>query len=254
MALGWAFAAGAAGLEDDFLAARDAARVGDSRRLEQLLPKFKGHLLEPYVRYWRLQQRLVAREPAEIRAYLAQHRDTPLSDYLRRDWLKVLGENGQWELFDAELPGLVNEDLELTCYALRARTRSDTLALREARPLWFVARTLPASCTPLFEALIDAGQLSAEDIWTRVRLALEEGQVGSANRVAAFLPAGQAPDARALAAISGNPAGYLGNLNLNVKSRAAREAAMFAVHRLARTSPSQAAAHWVKLEIGRAHV
>ena len=110
MALGWAFTAGAAGLDDDFLAARDAARVGDSKRLEQLLPKFKGHLLEPYVRYWRLQQRLAAREPAEIRAYLAQHRDTPLSDTLRRDWLKLLGENGQWELFDAELPGLVNED------------------------------------------------------------------------------------------------------------------------------------------------
>ena len=114
MALCWAFTATAAGLDDDFLAARDAARVGDSKRLEQLLPKFKGHLLEPYVRYWRLQQRLAARDPTEIRAFLAQHRDTPLSDYLRRDWLKVLGENGQWELFDAELPGLVNEDLELT--------------------------------------------------------------------------------------------------------------------------------------------
>ena len=247
MALCWAFTAGAAGLDDDFLAARDAARVGDSKRLEQLLPKFKGHLLEPYVRYWRLQQRLAARDPTEIRAFLAQHRDTPLSDYLRRDWLKVLGENGQWELFDAELPGLVNEDLELTCYALQARTRTDTLALREARSLWFVARTLPASCTPLFEALVASGQLSAEDVWTRVRLALEEGQVGSANRVAAFLPKGQAPDAVTLAAISGNPAGHLGNLNLHVKSRAAREAAMFAVYRLARTSPPQAAAHWVKL-------
>lgn len=248
LALCWVTAAGSAGLDDDFLAARDAARTGAGKRLEQLLPRFKGHLLEPYVRYWRLQQGLEGRDPAEIRAFLDGNRDTPLSDYLRRDWLKLLGESGQWALFDAALPGLVNEDLELTCYALQARTRTDSLALREARPLWFVARTLPKSCTPLFEALIESGQLSVEDVWMRVRLALEAGQVSLANRVAASLPKGQAPDARVLAGISGNPAGHLAKLKLNPKSRAARETGMFAVYRLARTSPSQAAAYWAKLE------
>ncbi len=246
-ALCCAFATGAAGLDNDFLVARDAARTNDGKRLEQLLPRFKGHLLEPYVRYWHLQQNLEAREPAEIRAYLAQHRDIPLSDILRRDWLKLLGENGQWDLFDAELPALVNDDLELTCYALQARIRIDTLALREARPLWFVARDMPDSCDPLFEALISSRQLSVEDIWTRVRLALEVGQVRLANGVAAYLPKGEAPDPRLLSAISGNPAGHLRKRSLNVKSRAAREAAMFAVYRLARSSPPQAAAHWVKL-------
>ena len=238
---------GAAGLDDAFLAARDAARAGDSRRLEQLAPRFKGHLLEPYVQYWRLKAKLEAREPDEIRAYLAANRDTPLSDYLRRDWLKLLGKNGQWELFNAELPALVNDDLEITCYALQARARTDTLALREARPLWFVARDLPESCDPLFQALVDAQQLSTEDIWTRIRLALEAGQVGLANRVAGYLPKGQAPDARALSAISGNPAAYLGNARADLKSRGGREAMMFAVYRLARTSPPQAAAHWARL-------
>ena len=243
----FAATAGAAGLDDAFLAARDAARAGDSRRLEQIAPRFKDHLLEPYVRYWWLKAKLDAREPDEIQAYLAANRDTPLSDYLRRDWLKLLGKNGQWELFSAELPALVNDDLELTCYALQARAHTDTLALREARPLWFVARTLPESCDPLFQALVDAQQLSTEDIWTRIRLALEAGQVGLANRVAGYLPKGQAPDARALSAISGNPAAYLGNSRVDMKSRGGREAMMFAVYRLARTSPPQAATHWARL-------
>ncbi len=239
--------ASAANLDDAFLKARDAARTGDSKQLEQLAPKFQGHLLEPYIQYWRLKARLEAREPAEIRAYLAANRDTPLSDYLRRDWLKLLGKNAQWEVFNAELPALVNDDLETTCYALQARTSTDSLALREARPLWFVARDLPSSCDPLFQALADAQQLSTEDIWTRLRLALEAGQVSLANRIGAYLPKGQAPDARVLSAISGNPAAHLSDTRVDFKTRGGREATMFAVYRLARTSPQQAAAHWVKI-------
>jgi len=243
----YAGAAGGANLDDAFMKARDAARSGDSRQLEQIATKFQGHLLEPYVQYWRLKMRLESRDPVEIRAWLAANRDTPLSDYLRRDWLKLLGKNAQWELFEAELPALVNEDLEMTCYSLQNRVRTDSLALREARPLWFVARDLPGSCDPLFQALVEAQQLSVEDIWTRIRLALEAGQVSLANRVATYLPKGQAPDARVLSAISGNPAAQLSDNRADFKTRGGREATMFAVYRLARTSPQQAAGHWVKL-------
>ena len=236
-----------AALDDAFLAARDAARTGDSKKLDQIAPRFQGHVLEPYVNYWRLRIRFEARDAEEIRRYINTNRDTPLSDNVRRDWLKVLGKNAQWETFNTELPALAGEDMEVTCYALQARLRVDNLALREARPLWFVARDLPDSCNTLFDALLEAQQLSEEDVWTRVRLALEAGQVGLANRVAGWLPKGQAPDARTLTAISGNPAAYLNDLRSDLKTRASRETAMFAVHRLARTSPTQAVAQWTKL-------
>lgn len=239
--------AAAQNLDDAFLAARDAARAGDARKLEQLAPRFQGHLLEPYVQYWRLKARLDKLEAAEIRGWLAANTDTPLSDYLRRDWLKQLGKNGQWESFGMDLPALVNEDLETTCYALQARARTDSTALREARPLWFVAQNLPQSCDPLFEELLRSQQLSTEDVWARLRLALEAGQTGLAGRVAESLPRGQGPDGRLLALIAGNPAGHLADNRIDVKSRGGREAAMFAVHRLARTSPQQAAAHWTRL-------
>jgi soluble lytic murein transglycosylase len=236
-----------AALDEAFLAARDAARTGDSKKLDQIAPRFQGHVLEPYVNYWRLRIRFEARDAEEIRRYINTNRDTPLSDNVRRDWLKVLGKNAQWETFNTELPALAGEDMEVTCYALQARLRVDNLALREARPLWFVARDLPDSCNTLFDALLEAQQLSEEDVWTRVRLALEAGQVGLANRVAGWLPKGQAPDARTLTAISGNPAAYLNDLRSDLKTRASRETAMFAVHRLARTSPTQAVAQWTKL-------
>ncbi len=234
--------------DDDFLAAREAFRVGDSKKLALLEKRLDGYLLEPYVAYWKLQTRLDKADPNEIRAFLSANAGTPLAERLRSDWLKLLGKNQQWETFDAELPLLVNDDIEITCYALQSRLRLDTHALNEARPLWFVSRRLPESCDPLFSALAGAQMLSADDLWARIRLALEANQVGQARRVAEFLPASEAPNGRLLSSISSNPAGYLAKRNFDFRSRAGRETTMFAVYRLARTSAPQAAAQWSLLE------
>ena len=241
-------AAAGANQDDDFLAAREAFRVGDARKLELYAQRLKGYVLEPYVTYWQLSSRLDESNPDEIRAFMSGNRDSPLSERLRKNWLKALGKAQQWDLFESELPQLLNDDLEITCYSLQSRMRTDGLALREARALWFAARDLPDSCTPLFDALATSRQLSGDDVWVRVRRALEAGQVGLAGRIAAYLPKGQAPDARALNSISSNPAAYLNKKKLDLGSRAARETAMFAVYRLARTSPAQAADHWTRLE------
>jgi soluble lytic murein transglycosylase len=114
--------------------------------------------------------------------------------------------------------------------------------------LWFVPRELPDNCTPLFNMLAQEGRLTQDDIWTRIRGALESGQVGNATRAALYLPAGQQPEARTLTSISSNPAGYLEKQQFDLRTRAGRETVMFAVYRLARTSAQQAAAHWVRHE------
>lgn len=242
-------AAGSAGPDDDVLAAREAFRVGDARKLDLYAQRLKGHLLEPYVLYWQLHTRLGTASSGEIRAFIETNRDSPLSERLRHDWLKLLGSRQRWDLFDAELPGLARVDIEITCYSLQSKLRANpSQALTEARPVWFIGRALPESCNPLFSALVAAELLSNDDLWTRVRLALEVGQVALVRRVAEFLPKGQAPDTKVLGAIASNPGGYLNRKNFDFKSRAGRETAMFAVHRLARTSPQQAATHWTSLE------
>ncbi len=239
---------GAAG-DDEFLAARDAFRTGNYARLEKHAAKMKGHLLEPYVNYWQLTMRLEQASPEDARAFLAANRDSPLSERLRIGWLKTLGRREQWELFNAELPLVGGDDIEITCYALQSRLRVNSAeTLPEARPLWFVARDLPESCTPLFSALAQAGMLSNDALWMRVRLALEIGQVSLARRIAEWLPSGQAPEPAVLESVASNPAGYIEKQNFQLKNRAGRETLLFAVHRVARTSPQQAARYMAKLE------
>src|SRR5450759_20856 len=106
-------AAHAASQDDDFLAAREAFRVGDAVKFERYAKSLGGYVLEPYVDYWRLKLRLENASTDEVRALLGRVKDGPVSNYLRADWLKVLGMKQRWELFDAEYPHLIGEDTEI---------------------------------------------------------------------------------------------------------------------------------------------
>lgn len=91
-----------AALDDEFLAAREAFRTGNAARLDKHAARLKGYLLEPYVLYWQLSPKLDQASVEDVRAFLVAHRDSPLSERLRNEWLKSLGKRGEWELFDAE--------------------------------------------------------------------------------------------------------------------------------------------------------
>jgi len=238
-----------AALDEEFLTARDAYQSNNAERLATVAPRLQGHLLEPYVAYWRLSLRLEEASPEEVRSFLAAHRDGPLAERLRNEWLKLLAERGEWKLFGAELPLLVSRDVEITCYSLQYRMQTKPEeAVPQARSLWFVTRDLPDGCTPLLNALVAAGVLSVEDLWSRIRVALEAGRVSQARWIAEWLPAGEAPEPRSLERAASDPAGYIERSSHSLKTRASRETVMFAVHRLARVAPPQAARHWQKLE------
>ena len=238
----------AASQDADFLAAREAFRFGDAARFERYAKALDGYILEPYVAYWRLRLRLNEATPSEVQALLARMQDGPVSNSLRIDWLKALAAKEEWELFDAEYPQLAGEDTELTCYALRSRLRAGGGdALNQARTLWFTGRDMPDSCTYVFDTLVASQRLTVDDIWARIRLALEAGNTGVARRVAEYLPAGQQADTRAWGGIAVNAQAYLDKKAFNLKTRAGRETVIFAAHRLARTSPQLAAQQWTRI-------
>jgi len=239
--------ASAASGDDDFLAMRDAFRVKDKGKLERYAQRLKGHVLEPYAAYWQLRAQLDDAEPQTVRAFLAEYKDTFVAERMRADWLRRLGKEQQWSLFEAERAALIEDDMEIICYGLQARARTDASAVREARSLWFTDKDTPSSCTPLFAALASSGQLSVQDVWARVRAALAAGQVGVAGRAGEYLPAGQALNAKLLSAVAQNPAAHLAR-PFDAASRTARETTMFAAYRLARSSPQQAAMHWANME------
>lgn len=227
-----------------FLAAQQAFQKGQFDRLKRLAADLSGHPLEPYVTYWRLRSHLSDGNASEVEAFLREQGDTLLGQRLRADWLKQLGKRQEWDAFLRVYPRLVLEDTEVACYAIQARlTRQDSAALRDARPLWFQGTAQPDSCASLFDTLRAEGMITEEDVWARVRLALEAGNISFAKQLAAtWLPAGQRFDAHQLDVAARTPQRFLDRHPLVLKTRADRELAMFAAWRLAQTLPQVAAA------------
>jgi len=86
------FAEAAATPENDYLALRDAFRAGEATRVNTYTARLKGHVLEPFALYLQLLMRLKETDPDEIRAFIALYSDSHLSDKLRGDWLRLLGQ------------------------------------------------------------------------------------------------------------------------------------------------------------------
>jgi len=242
---GAAFDAAAANSESDFLAAREAFRSGDIARLNTLSARLQGHVLEPYVAYMQILSHLKDAGPDEVKGFMQRNGDSYLSDKLRGDWLRWLGKNQRWDLFAAEYPALVGKDTELACYALQARTAlGDSAALREAKAYWFSAEDQPDSCLPLFAGQAANGLLTVEDVWARLRLTLEAGNVSVAKHVARYFPGQQEIPLRELERAAENPAVFLDKRPVDLKTRAGRELTIFALSRLARSQPQQALPYW----------
>ena len=205
----------------------------------------QGYLLEPYVEFWLLRPRLEEASAERVRGFLAREQGSFLAAQLRKEWVKALGRQQQWDVFRAEHPLVVGEDSEIACYALQARWQQrDESALAEVRSQWYAPRELPEGCVPLAEALIAAGEFTSRHVWERIRILLEAGSVSAAWRAVAYLPAREAPDRGQLFAIAAGPQRYLDDKKKDWTRRQTRELSMFALHRLARTDPLAAAAYW----------
>jgi len=234
--------------DDDFLAARDAFRVGDAAKLATFSQRLKHNPLEIYTAYYQLRMALATSDPSVIRAFLALPEDTPLIDKMRAEWLSLLGKQQQWEMFDSEYPRLLAADDELTCFALQSRLRKQDMdVLKDVRDLWFNPKELPDSCAVLFEAAIGAGVITQQDIWQRLRLALEAGNLSLAKPLADKLTGELAISADALERAKRDPGRYLDGQVLENASAGQLAVAMFALQRLARNSPDQAAMRWETL-------
>jgi soluble lytic murein transglycosylase len=233
-----------------FLAAREAYAKGNIERLSRLAPDLREYPLYPYVAYWQLRSRLADTGAPVVEAFMSDYRDTVLAERLRADWLRTLARSQNWEAFEREYRGLAVEDTELTCYALQARLalQNDQSALGQARKLWFQGSAQPDSCSPLFAALLREGSLEEDDVWARIRLALQTGNVSFLRQLVSYLPPGKRLDPRQFESVLRKPQQYLDRRPLKLKTRAERELAMFAVARLGISLPAVAATRFEKIE------
>ena len=232
----------------DFVAAREAFRTGQIQRLPDYAQRLQNSVLLPYVQYWLLSSQLRTARPDEIRYFIARNSDTPLSNKLRSDWLRLLGQQQDWTTYLDEYPLAVNPDLSLQCYALQARiAQGQPLALKDGVTLWFTGKEMPTSCDDLFSTLIARHYISENDIWQRIRLLLENNNTDTALTVSAYLTEPAQLDPRLLRIASTAPEALLNGNRLDLRQRGQRELALYALNRLARSNADAAARQWERI-------
>ena len=221
--------------DDAFIATRDAVRAGDydraslfAQRVIELDPHYP---LASYLEYWAISRQLrdygdavsLAAPDDAVRGFIARNQGSVVADLARRDWLLALGKRGDWNTFEAEMPGFVlDDDPQITCFDLAARalgrfseaspaphapgaTREEGAApdSRTAAKQASTTHLLHASRTALSQPRVyanDAGacptlarilvaekRITHQDVWSWIRLASDTNALTAARRYALLL-------------------------------------------------------------------
>jgi soluble lytic murein transglycosylase len=235
-------------VDDPILRAYDAYRAGDPMRLAKYSAGLEEHVLAPYLEFWMLKLRLDSVSTTEARDFLSRQAGSYLADRLRSDWLKALGRRAEWQTFDLEIAPLVQDDLEIRCFAWLSRlARSDDSVHEEAKAMWVEPKELPEGCATLAEKLINDGRLRVRDVWQRARVLFDNAQMSAAQRVLDYLPADEAPETRMLSQAAASPEKLLAAPPQDLARRQVREMVLLAIMRLARSDPRAAAENLASL-------
>ncbi|MBI2993146.1 MAG: transglycosylase SLT domain-containing protein [Gammaproteobacteria bacterium] len=230
----------------EFLQAQRALRTGDIRSFKRLLADLSDYPLYAYLLYDVLRARLPTASPEEVSSFLVRFGDLPRAEDLRSEWLRTLARRGRWQAFLTFYAP--QTDTTLQCYQLLARIRTGSRAylLEDARTLWLSPRSQPSQCDEAFEMLYASDLMTHELVWSRIRLAMDEGETGLARNLASRLPAGDQRWVGRWIAIYQNPA--RGTLDPGLEdTEIARAALLQAMRRLVKMDGNLAITRWPAL-------
>jgi len=217
-----------------------AFKNGQSSRLRELLPKARGHILEPWAAYWELKARLESASEAEISAFLKRYQGTYQEDRLRNDWLLLLGQNRQWSRFVIEAPQFrMQDDPQVRCYTLAMEQELAQVNMaQEVNSLWAKQKDSENACAYAAQVHHNKQLLTDQDIWQKVRLSVENNRPRAAHQALALV----APQASAqLDKVLAKPRAFL-EQSAGTDSNLTRELAVLALIKLAASDTDVAAA------------
>ena len=195
--------------DDTVVQAREAFRKKDKAALANARAMLAGtrHPLALWVDYWELTNRLPDAQQPELDAFYARWPNTYVEDRLRNDWLLELGKRRDWANVRNEFPKFrMNDDREVTCYALLAQHLAGQDVRTAARGAWTQLRDGEDGCAQLGRALFESRAIGADDLWPVARSALEFNRPRVARFVANLLgPA----TGQAMADVLDSPVRYL---------------------------------------------
>ena len=230
----------ASAADDAVLQAREAFRRKDRNALAgaRVAVNAARHPLALWVEYWELTNRLGEAQQNELDAFYARWPGSYVEDRLRNDWLLELGRRRDWVNLRDEFPRFrMNDDREVSCYALLVQHLNGQDVKAAARAAWATQKELDDGCALLGRTLVETKVLSHADAWQVARAAVEANRPRTA-RAAVLLV--QPMHGQAIADALDSPARFLARPS-PLMAGAAPELTLLALMRLAAADPEAAA-------------
>lgn len=229
--------------DDEVLLARAAYDKKNNFALTDSLSRLKElqHPLAPYAEYWWMLSNLDDATPETVNEFLNRNTHIPFADRLRGEWLKKLGKQQNWALFQEVYPQYQLQDPAVACYAAEANAlANDAKAFEAARVLWMQAKEQPGNCNQLFDKMQNANVLTDEDLVARFRLALSENRVTLAKGIANRHRAIDATFLKQIDTVNANPQKAITKKTVSVKTPFGKELYLYALNQIAKTGSTQA--------------
>ncbi len=226
---------------DSIVEAREAFRKKDRNRLAaaRAAALAAQHPLAMWTEYWDLTSHLSDLQQTDLDAFYARWPASYVEDRLRNDWLLELGRRRDWRNVALEFPRFrMNDDREVTCYALLSDHLDGKHVHEAARAAWFAQKEADDGCALMAATLFDAKQLNAADAWRKARLAMEANRPRAARQAVSLVDVAAASS---LQELNDSPARYLAR-KASASSRTQAELTTLALIRMAAGDPEGAAA------------
>lgn len=205
----------------------------------------KGDILAPYAEYWIMLLQLSTSSNQVVQDFLQRYDAYPFADRVRGEWLKKLGKNKEWQIYFSELPKFKRDDPAVNCYTMHGQAQMGFgIDADRLRSFWLVSTDLPSNCTLLFDEMFQAGKLTEEDAWARLRLSLKDGKVSVAKAVSRYISTINASNVGLIDRVYKNPQQILQKQTISYQTRFGRELYIYAIERVARTQPELALDTW----------
>ena len=230
-----------------YLKAVQAARIGNVAAYRKAVSDLEGYPLLAHAEFEFLKRRISETPDKDIIRYLDEYKHTVFAEYLRERWLQQLVARGGWDLFMQHYGGGEGKDRQLYCYQLdrQLKTSADQAAIMaQIEKLWLTGDRLSSACNPVFRAWSDAGHMTRDLVWARIKLVMEDGRLSLARELSHYLPRESRVWVSRWIDMYRRPDRQLANIQYPVTTPVARMIVKHGIVRLSYRDPEAAMQQW----------
>lgn len=240
----WAAKNDIAWQREAFLRVESDLQKGRPSSYQSLDERLRSYALFPYLQYEYIRSRITAQTEGEVLQILKDYNDSLISNQLRNVWLYKLAADRRWTDFLTQYRDLGGQSLRCLRGQALFQLGQYEQAAQEARALWLTGESIPDECDRVFDAWQARGGLTKEDIWARMQLAMDKGQLSLVKQLAKTLPAADQTWVMRWLEVYKNPAENLHRRALYEDDPNARRVVRLGISRLAKRDINVALDVW----------